>query len=82
MSQVCEDCGDPQCSVPIALGDDEPIAYSQCLERQLIAQAALLRSVTGKLESCVDILDIDELMPNRNAAAARILIQSVLEVLS
>jgi hypothetical protein len=80
VSDICEDCGDPECCVPIALGDDEPIAYSHCLERQLIAQAGLLRSVTTKLEQAADLLSHDG---NPSAViVARSLVDSVLEVLS
>jgi hypothetical protein len=78
--KACEDCDSTECSVAIAVGDDEPIAYSQCLERQLMNQSSLLRSVTGKLEEARELLDGQTEARNMFAAAA--LIDSVLEVLS
>jgi len=50
-----------------------------CRDRQIAAQAALLRSVTGKLEEAAELLQTEH---SDGAMSAAALIDSVLEVLS
>ena len=71
--QACSD-GDMS-----ALGDDGESTIA-CRDRQIAAQAALLRSVTGKLEDARALIE-DDASPDE-AALARQLLDSVLEVLS
>ncbi len=85
MSTTCSRCGLPVGIEPGQCGNGaeghsatvwEQVAIVACRDRQIAAQASLLRSVTGKLEEALEALDAYS--PLRAAA----LIDSVLEAIS
>ena len=67
----------PTCDAAEGMVDGALVA---CRDRQIAAQAALLRSVTTKLEEAAELLEPPGDL--RYAAAARELVVGVLEVLS
>ena len=76
---TCARCGHEECYS--GTHDDAPDEEKLgCRDRQIAAQAALLRSVTGKLEEAAELLQ--DIANPAAAISARNLIDSVLEVLS
>jgi hypothetical protein len=78
---ACARCGSDDCSAgPPAPGlASTAMHIIECRDRQIAAQAALLRSVTGKLEEAHDMIDG---VPGSDSEHAKKLIASVLEALS
>ena len=83
---ACARCGAPvgidsaACSASAA--DATPLEKLRCRDRQIAAQASLLRSVTGKLEEAATMLAEAKHAEDIDTEGLAALIDSVLEALS
>lgn len=88
MSATCARCGLHLTNEKWTECGDEDTQHSEsgytldCRDRQIAAQASLLRSVTVKLEVAAELLDNETLTALPEVARAVALIDSVLEILS
>jgi hypothetical protein len=82
---TCARCGRPECGVATAGDECEGAllpATVECREAELANLHSLLRSVTGKLEEALELIDAEAYPADIGMDRVKALIDSVLEILS